>query len=358
MKASICFRCPKALSYLSLSRICLVCHHSFCPDCFVLDETRSSIFKIQGWCLSHYTSLFFGNENNISDLPTESEHFKTIDTYVNIIELDPFSEFCKISKLGEGAFSNVYKVQNYETQKMYALKHLKANDEGVNTVFTEYYQSVISPCPNIVQSYALYKFNNEYYILEELMHMNLSVFIKECKDIPEPVIFYILKEITKGLKYIHSENQIHRDMKSENIFLDLEGNVKIGDFGNSVQLTKENDLRSTMAGSPFWLCPEIISQNLYGTPSDIWSLGIIAIELVDGHTPHQNAKGFTHLFQLITTSPSPKVSLKASKISEVFNLCTEKNPQNRPTAETLLLNPELQKDYSDYKRFIINHLRN
>ena len=106
-------------------------------------------------------------------------------------------------------------------------------------------------CIRIWKIYSLRKlYDDEYFILQELMSMNLGTFIAKNNVLPERVAIYILKEIIKGIHYIHSHNQIHRDIKSENIFIDALGNVKIGDFGSSAILTQEKYLRTTIVGSP------------------------------------------------------------------------------------------------------------
>lgn len=100
------------------------------------------------------------------------------------------------------------------------------------------------------------------------------------KQIPESVIAYILKEILTGLDSLHSRRQLHRDLKSDNILLSLNGDVKIADFGFAIQLTKEILNRKSLVGTPAWMAPELIQRQPYDEKVDIWSLGMVAIELV------------------------------------------------------------------------------
>ena len=182
--------------------------------------------------------------------------------------------------------------------------------------------------------------------------------MRKINKIPERVALYILKEITKGICYIHKQNQIHRDIKSENIFIDDNGNIKIGDFGNSVQLTEENPLRSTLAGSPLWLSPEVATGSLYSFPSDIWSLGIIAYELVEGRPPHFNSRSFADLAEAITKGDPPQIDeRKAPDISSIFGLCFMKDPELRITAQGLLDKPEFNEDYDDAKELIALNIK-
>ena len=87
---------------------------------------------------------------------------------MNTIAIDPFEEFKKISEIGKGSCSRVYRVRNIQNNKEYALKHLNGELDSSDIVATEFYQSALSPCPNIVQSYALYQ-DMENLFLEETL---------------------------------------------------------------------------------------------------------------------------------------------------------------------------------------------
>lgn len=90
------------------------------------------------------------------------------------------------------------------------------------------------------------------------------------------------------MEYLHSNKIIHRDVKAGNVLLDHKGNAKLADFGVSAEIVNTHAHRKTFIGSPYWMSPEILSEATYDKKTDIWSLGITAIELAEGAAPYSN----------------------------------------------------------------------
>lgn len=190
------------------------------------------------------------------------------------------------------------------------------------------------------------------------MVCNLSSFITNNKKIPEQAIAYILREIVKGLNFIHSRHRIHRDLKCENIFIDQVGNIKIGDFGFSVQLTVERDERNTFAGSPFWIAPEILNNEPYGSSCDVWSLGIICFELAQGYPPNKGCQNLHELIRAVRTKPEPRLKENYSQpFREFVEACLQKDPTARKTSNELLEFEFVRNvDEESSKNYIIDRL--
>lgn len=112
-----------------------------------------------------------------------------------------------------------------------------------------------------------------------------------------------MKCIILGLEKLHENHLIHRDLKSDNILVSLEGGVKIADFGFAAQLTKEKQKRTSVVGTPAWMAPELILKSRYDEKVDIWSLGIILVELCEGYPPYYEMSALKKMYLITSNEP-------------------------------------------------------
>ncbi|XP_071001248.1 TRAF2 and NCK-interacting protein kinase-like [Oncorhynchus clarkii lewisi] len=160
---------------------------------------------------------------------------------------------------------------------------------------------------------------------------------------------YICREILRGLTHLHQHKVIHRDIKGQNVLLTENAEVKLVDFGVSAQLDRTVGKRNTFIGTPYWMAPEVIAcdenpEATYDFKSDLWSLGITAIEMAEGAPPLCDMHPMRALF-LIPRNPAPRLKSKkwSKKFQSFIESCLVKSHGQRPSTEQLLKHPFIRE---------------
>ena len=278
---------------------------------------------------------------------------------LQLISESPAKYYEILSKIGEGGAGSVYFCKRIDTSEPFAIKRIKPkNEKHLDMILNEIVLTKLSSSAYIVNYYESYQFDGYLWLVVELMKGSLTdLIMQRAGKIPEGIIAYILREILLGLKIMHEQYRIHRDIKSDNVLISLDGSVKLGDFGYAAQLTQEHEARHSVVGTPSWMAPELVVGMDYGVSVDVWSLGIVAIEIVMGEPPYLSENPMKALY-LIATKPAPEIP-NNGKWTEDFRsfvrACLVKDPETRPSTEVLLTHPFIERveesakdDFSDY----------
>ncbi|XP_053435711.1 nik-related protein kinase [Nycticebus coucang] len=168
------------------------------------------------------------------------------------------------------------------------------------------------------------------------------------QSLKEDWIAYICREILQGLAHLHAHRVIHRDIKGQNVLLTHNAEVKLVDFGVSAQVSRTNGRRNSFIGTPYWMAPEVIDcdedpRRSYDYRSDVWSVGITAIEMAEGAPPLCNLQPLEALFVILRESaPTVKSSGWSRKFHNFMEKCMIKNFLVRPTSANMLHHPFVQ----------------
>jgi serine/threonine protein kinase len=162
-------------------------------------------------------------------------------------------------------------------------------------------------------------------------------------DLNESQISYVVKEVLKGVEYLHSHHRLHRDIKSDNILFNYKGDIKISDFGFSTQITSDAVLKNTLIGTPSWMAPEIIDGEGYSSKVDVWAIGVLIFEMTEKSLPFRGSSSMEIICNA-RNLPCPKIGdCWSADLKDFAQLCFEKDPDTRASAGELMFHEFLKK---------------
>lgn len=252
---------------------------------------------------------------------------------------DPNAIYRDLVKIGQGASGGVYTAYENGTNKCVAIKQMVLEEQPKKElIINEILVMKGSKHKNIVNFIESYLLRSDLWVVMEYMEGGSLTDIVTHNVMSEKQIGAVCRETLEGLRFLHSKGIIHRDIKSDNILLSMDGAIKITDFGFCAQIKEYNLKRTTMVGTPYWMAPEVVSKKEYGPKVDIWSLGIMTIEMIDGEPPYLNETPLRALY-LITTIGTPKLNDPDSlsdTLKSFLNFCLLVDPEKRGDADVLL----------------------
>ncbi|KAK3881666.1 hypothetical protein Pcinc_013911 [Petrolisthes cinctipes] len=258
---------------------------------------------------------------------------------------NPHKKYILKKKIGQGASGAVYAAMDQHTGELVAVKQMALDKQPrQELIINEILVMKRSQHHNIVNYRDSYLVEKELWVVMEYLEGGslTDVVTETCME--EGNIAVMCREVLQALEFLHERNIIHRDIKSDNVLLGMQGEVKITDFGFCAQLSPEKNKRTTLVGTPYWMAPEVVGRRQYGPKVDIWSLGIMAIEMVDGEPPYMKEDPLRALY-LITSNGKPVIK-ERSRLSKIFkdflDKCLEVDPSRRPTSTQLLQHPFLK----------------
>ena len=276
------------------------------------------------------------------------------------IPSNPEDLFTLLYLIGTGGFGKVYKAMHNSTNQIYAIKIVDytkdcSTKKNISFNYNSIQQetSVMRLVQNnnyILQYYGSYysrKSNTVWLILEYCACGSaVDLMLSMDRTLSEIEVSTIMEMVLKGLIAIHKINLIHRDIKGSNILLSESGYAKLGDFGVGIQLTDE-EFRTSKKGSPYWMSPQVVLNEKYDTKTDIWSLGITCVELVEGEPPNGEMKPGKVMEKIACSPPKVEEIIDPNEHTDEFidfvRLCLEVDPSKRPDAAQLLKHPFITK---------------
>lgn len=257
--------------------------------------------------------------------------------------------------IGRGQFGSVYRALNLNSGRMVAVKRIKLEgrtDEEINDLMGEVDLLKSLTHPSVVKYEGLVRGPDVVsIILEFVENGSLLHTLKAFGNFPEKLVASYVVKILEGLNYLHGQNVVHCDLKAANILTTKQGNVKLSDFGVSLNLkaVKKMGNKNDAIGTPNWMAPEVIELKGVTTAADIWSLGCTIIELLTGKPPYYDMLAMSAMFRIVEDDCPPIPEKCSDALRDLLMQCFNKDPAKRPSAEMLFEHEWMQQVWSGHK---------
>ncbi|CAD7678833.1 unnamed protein product [Nyctereutes procyonoides] len=274
--------------------------------------------------------------------PHHHHHHAHSGAEVSRIIVDPTTgkRYCRGKVLGKGGFAKCYEMTDLTNNKVYAAKIIPhsrvAKPHQREKIDKEIELHRILHHKHVVQFYHYFEDKeNIYILLEYCSRRSMAHILKARKVLTEPEVRYYLRQIVSGLKYLHEQEILHRDLKLGNFFINEAMELKVGDFGLAARLEPLEHRRRTICGTPNYLSPEVLNKQGHGCESDIWALGCVMYTMLLGRPPFET----TNLKETYRCIREARYTMPSSLLAPAKHLIASmlsKNPEDRPSLDDII----------------------
>ncbi|CUG84671.1 protein kinase, putative [Bodo saltans] len=297
-----------------------------------------------------------GSNGSNSGGPTATNNSTTTSS-PNLYKGDgPITAWKKGSLVGKGATGSVFQATDVSSGTIFCVKEIQfADDFADNPHDMQRFEALRREIEllkdihhtNVVRFLGVDRQNYVIYIqMEYVFGGNIQEIVRNFGALGEDTAGKFTLQILEGLDYLHDKNIIHRDIKGANILVGVNGEVKLADFGAAKRVLDSDELFKTLAGTPYWMAPEVVRQEGHNKAADIWSLGATVLQMLTGAAPYQGLAPVPALFKIghSTESPVPAEMPNVSEGAvEFIRYCLAREPAQRPTVKQLLSHRWIQR---------------
>eukprot|EP00177_Eucheuma_denticulatum_P002845 GFKZ01005100.1.p1 GENE.GFKZ01005100.1~~GFKZ01005100.1.p1 ORF type:complete len:425 (+),score=63.86 GFKZ01005100.1:374-1648(+) len=268
------------------------------------------------------------------------------------VNVDPRGAFAEFEAVGNGASGSVFFAKRKDNGQTVALKRVRPSTRAKSRALENEIRTMhVLRHENIVQCHEAYSWGGSVWIVMEAMDIGCLTRVLEFLRwkkylLSEAHIAYILRETIRGVWAMHSGGRLHRDIKSDNVLVSSEGEIKLADFEYTAVLTEETPKRNTVVGTAWWMAPETVRSSYYDYGADVWSIGILSVECAEWVPPlfgMESAKAMEVIRQGETTQGFKRPDMWSVEFADFVRGCLTRERELRYSVPDLLRHPFLEK---------------